>query len=279
MVATCGYTKKWGAIIKHCLSGLRYIKTKNTLHSLIFHTWDPAHPSWTSGHFLTALFPGVQTAHEMANTNIMGGLSRTFGWLFPRTNMRVLRVALPTSSLAGGMRLGGDSKAKCGERRVPSLADLARLENNTHVLVPWAITNEKLHTEYCGGRETCAPAPQMAAGVSVGAHGAEAASAGNAAGISAGPAEALDSIASADKLEKLSEELTKLREMIAAVVTKQDSFVPMMAGGGEGWRRRHRRRRCSRTLREACRADLPLRRRRCRRLDSCWRRNRNPWQT
>ena len=143
-------------------------------------------------------------------------------------------MALPTSSLAGGMRLGGDSKAKCGERRVPSLADLARLENNTHVLVPWAITNEKLHTEYCGGRETCAPAPQMAAGVSVGAHGAEAASAGNAAGISAGPAEALDSIASADKLEKLSEELTKLREMIAAVVTKQDSFVPMMAGGGGG---------------------------------------------
>ena len=135
--------------------------------------------------------------------------------------MRVVRVALPLSSAAVSMRTGEGNASS--DWRVPSLADLARLENNTHVLVPWAST-AKVYTE-CGKESALKPGAGGAGGA-----GAEMPSVEGAA--VAEPAAA--SSASEEKLEMLSKELTKLREMIAAVVTKQDSFVPMMAGGGGG---------------------------------------------
>jgi len=157
----------------------------------------------------------------MANISVRGGVSRTVGWLFPRTNMRVVRVALPLCSTAVGMR--GEGTTNNRDWQVPSLADLARLENNTHVMVPWARTTRNARTE--SALEPVAGAAGAAAGAAAGG-GAEMPS------VKEGAEPAATSSASEEKLEILSKELTKLREMIAAVVTKQDSFVPMMAGGG-----------------------------------------------
>jgi hypothetical protein len=127
--------------------------------------------------------------------------------------MKHVRVAVPIQLWAAPPV----EEEEVETRHVPSLADLARLENNVHIMVPWAMNHHKM----------------MANAQASHAHAMLLAESGGNKAAAATADEGIDdegmapaTAASDEKLAALSAELAKLREMIAVVVTKQDSFVP-----------------------------------------------------
>jgi hypothetical protein len=105
-------------------------------------------------------------------------------------------------------------------RRVPSLADLARLEHNSHILVPWTIDHKRMAAiEASSAKET----------IMVMCDNSKAGAADEGIDDEGMGTRKPTPAASDERLAALSAELAKLRELIAVVVTKQDSFVPAPA--------------------------------------------------